>query len=481
MMPFLILLFFAFSAHAQKLPNALVSVGVPLYLKAPVLGLDGRGRDQWIPIGTEISWNPTIAVLAKDKQRILVKVAPESGKKGQWYSVPTRILLIALQDEMGTEVASATGEADVRAGTRLVPIAVGRARPGKDPFVTVVRVDENGRMVAADGSPAATPKDATVRLDAMEYSRARVVGEAKFPRDVQANVEKQILACAAPDDPELRPWVERLANVGGPVLAEYYSPYSVFQRNRKLFLALHGGDPGKCLATLRAVEDEIFERSPWKHTNRDERVRLVYRTAKEVYATITEFGRENLKGKTSGKPYTDILNPHYFDKIVTPELATCLVLQETKERLNPFLQNYTYCENKSEPSSSAHGLGQITARVLVDLREGDEGDLIPLIFDSNQRYSSLPPKEIHAVSSIDPFLQLELILRVVNYKAKRQRWVGQGKFTDPEVVRKTVTSYDMDDSSNYVKTVVDVCLPCMNQIARKKKGDPADCYRRILK
>ncbi|NUM88788.1 MAG: hypothetical protein HUU37_06270, partial [Bdellovibrionales bacterium] len=286
---------------------AAVKSQIPLHLKSPVLGVDGRGQNLWVPLGSEITWSPTVASLSHPAQRIYVKSSPVSGKKGMWVTVPTKILLVALQDVMGTEVPASAKSTAAGEGSLLVPVSLGRERGG-GLAVTAVRVDRDGKLLADDGSPAATPKDAVLRLDAKGYARARVVGETRFPKDVRADVRKDIRECAEGIDGEIRRWVEKLADVGGPVLAEYYSPYSVFQRNRKFFLALNGGDVGRCLATLRSVEDEIFERSPWKNTNREDRARLVYKTAQEVFQTISEFGREAGKGKASKKLYADILN-----------------------------------------------------------------------------------------------------------------------------------------------------------------------------
>jgi hypothetical protein len=182
----------------------------------------------------------------------------------------------------------------------------------------------------------------------------------------------------------------------------------------------------------------------------------------------------NLKG--SGDAQKDIYNPDYLDPILSPELVTCVALQETKgfADLSPHAVNYTFClaNGAGKYSSSASGLGQMTwttmsgvSAVMVRPNEAP-AELLPI--KTVPRHEGKSIDELFAAMNDDVPLQMEVIYRVMNYKLKFARFKYPDLSGRPDgLIRAGVASYDRDDQSDYLKNVVQSCMPCM---AKRRKG-----------
>ncbi len=214
----------------------------------------------------------------------------------------------------------------------------------------------------------------------------------------------------------------------------------------------------------------------WSDLSLVERADRIRAHALRTYRKLVSIQRSTKNMKSSGDPRKDIYNPDYLDPILSPELVTCVALQETKgfADLSPHAVNYTFClpSGSGKYSSSASGLGQMTwttmsgvSAVLVRPNEAP-AELLPI--KTVPRHEGKPVEELFSVMNDDVPLQMEVIYRVMNYKLKFAR------FKYPELsgsvdglVRAGVASYDRDDQSDYLKNVVQACMPCM---AKRRKG-----------
>ncbi len=214
----------------------------------------------------------------------------------------------------------------------------------------------------------------------------------------------------------------------------------------------------------------------WSDLSLVERADRIRAHAIRTYRQLVSIQKATRNLKSSGDARRDIYNPDYLDPILSPELVTCVALQETKgfADLSPHAVNYTFClsPGSGKYASSASGLGQMTwttmsgvSAVLVRPNEAP-AELLPI--KTVPRHEGRPVEELFSLMNDDVPLQMEVIYRVMNYKLKFARFkYPELSATHDGLLRAGVASYDRDDQSSYLKNVVQACLPCM---ARRRKG-----------
>jgi hypothetical protein len=242
-----------------------------------------------------------------------------------------------------------------------------------------------------------------------------------------------------------------------------------------LLRALTEGLSGReCLQVLRWE----FNRPGrlWSDLSMVERADRIRAHAARTYRKLVAIQRATRNLKGSGDPHKDIYNPDYLDPILSPELVTCVALQETKgfADLSPHAVNYTFClaNGSGKYSSSASGLGQVTwttmsgvSAVMVRPNEAP-AELLPI--KTVPRHEGRSVDELFSAMNDDVPLQMEVIFRVMNYKLKFARFKYPGLSGLPDgLISAGVASYDRDDQSDYLKNVVQACMPCM---AKRRKG-----------
>lgn len=198
------------------------------------------------------------------------------------------------------------------------------------------------------------------------------------------------------------------------------SPYSIYEQKRSELLSL-----GKeaCLSEKTKLAEEMIQKSSWGKVPEEERSKHVYNEAKAIFNDLQNKGVR-------------------FRSHVSPRLATCIAMYELRGNLNPFVINYTYCNEKM--TSTAVGFGQITRTTLNDAL--DQPGEFPLLTEEAQKLQGITNhRERHRIVSANPRLQIEAILHVLNMKS---RYAGSGASLEDVIHR-----YDQDGASAYVKTV----------------------------
>jgi len=214
----------------------------------------------------------------------------------------------------------------------------------------------------------------------------------------------------------------------------------------------------------------------WSELSLVERADRIRAHAVRTYRKLVSIQKTTRNQKSSGDAQKDIYNPDYLDPILSPELVTCVALQETKgfADLSPHAVNYTFClqNGAGKYSSSASGLGQMTwttmsgvSAVMVRPNEAP-AELLPI--KTVPRHEGKSVDELFSAMNDDVPLQMEVIYRVMNYKLKFARFKYPELSGRPDgLIRAGVASYDRDDQSDSLKNVVQACMPCM---AKRRKG-----------
>ena len=246
-----------------------------------------------------------------------------------------------------------------------------------------------------------------------------------------------------------------------------------------------GTDVLRCLRRLRNYENQLLKQTPWGSMSVEERVDTVYHVATSVLGEIKSASGEKFQWVFGDEiSWNTRIDGHSFHRDVGPRLASCIVYQETRGRVHPLLTNYTYCLEKM--ISSAHGLGQVvltTLRGILDDRHGR--NFFPMVTTEGKKIKSLmsdmfgnrisyggprfkqASKEVHLASSGSPAMQMEMIYRVLNEKAKFLAASPVHTYSLPNLIYL----YDQDNASEYVKNVMQ-CHDCM-----MAGGTPLSCYR----
>lgn len=242
--------------------------------------------------------------------------------------------------------------------------------------------------------------------------------------------------------------------------------YKYLTNNRS---ALRAGGNRSCMNKKAKIEKEYLAKHPYGKLTMDQKADRILSDAKAVHRSMT--ANSGSKNARSRSRYTDFVNGHYVDPLVTPQIASCLAFQETKGTLNPHAMNYTLCNTKM--TSTAHGLGQITRTTMKGLRNNPDGDMMPLNTPSSIKYKGMSTREMHSKMSGDTGMQLEVLMRILSSNAKFIRWKNKG-LSEAEILRRAVIQYDRDSQSKYLQNVINNCMPCFNN-----GGDGKKCYKTV--
>ena len=169
-----------------------------------------------------------------------------------------------------------------------------------------------------------------------------------------------------------------------------------------------------------------------------------------------------------------------FHKDVGPALAACFVYHETKGFLSPIKHSYSYCGSNGD--SRAYGLGQITLMTLKDISEVNGGRNLPLITPESKKFTwpgyseeFMSGEDIHRYMNYSPKFQMELVLRILNRKAKVANTINGKRYDLRHLVRRYYGCNVNNQScrkvlARYVDNVSS-CVECF------RHGRPAsECY-----
>ncbi|MEN9722498.1 MAG: hypothetical protein RJB38_484, partial [Pseudomonadota bacterium] len=202
----------------------------------------------------------------------------------------------------------------------------------------------------------------------------------------------------------------------------------------------------------------------WSELTEAERADRIYAHAKRTFRLLKEIQKQTGNLKSLGSLQRDIYNADYLDPVLSPELITCIALQETKgfSSLSPHAVNYTFCQSpgRGKYASSASGLGQVTWTTMsgvsaVQVRP-DEAPVELLPIKTVPRHEGKPADQLFEAMNDDVPLQMEIVYRIMNYKLKFARFKSPelGANRGPALVSAGVASYDRDNESAYLKNVV---------------------------
>ena len=216
------------------------------------------------------------------------------------------------------------------------------------------------------------------------------------------------------------------------------NPYDIIENNR---LSLKKLGRKSCLAKKNMLENKVINHTPWGAMSLGERAEKISKLAKDSYADIKAHTKKNISKSGVFNP-VEKANGNVFHKDITPDVAACFIYHETKGSLHPFKYNYTYCNKVTR--SSAFGLGQITRSTLKDIVDTNNGSNLPLVTPEAKKfywpgYSEEPMdgEDIYRYMSFSPKFQVELVMRILNRKAK----VANSYYGDKYSLKSLVGAY----------------------------------------
>ena len=249
------------------------------------------------------------------------------------------------------------------------------------------------------------------------------------------------------------------------------NPYDIIESNRPGFKEL-GRKP--CSIQKNILEETIAGQTPWGKMSLGERAERIYRLSQESHADIKNYtqGYVSKSGTFSQREKSD---GNVFHRDINPAMATCFIYHETEGSLNPFIYNYTYCHRKTR-RSTAYGLGQITRLTLKDIVEINSRNL-PFVTPEAKKftwpgYSEEPMsgEDIHRYMSFSPKFQTELVLRILNRKAK----IASSEYGLGALVGGYLGCNNKESCKKKKKRYVDnvqTCIKCF-----REGRSASDCY-----
>lgn len=357
-------------------------------------------------------------------------------------------------------------------GTRFVVLEKDNS---KHPQYSLVMVNEEGEVLSKKGEPITAMIDGNsiYKIDAHVYEEALIKSKLETMSSLQFEVAKATKPPCAPclggqltssERPVKKP---ARKPAGTAVTDPNLSPY-------KKLMDYRNSIKGKknCQSLLRKKEAELLEETDWAGLSLKQRAEKINVMSKDVMGEIKKEAKTS-----SGNLNKDLFNPNVIHPLMTPDLVSCISYQETRGLLNPINMNYTYCNNTKGLISTAHGLHHVVKRTFNWLKTHPEGDMIPMTTKYSTPYSDLTPTDLHVASSSSPEVQLEIMIRVMNFNLKHQNWINRGKLTNDQLLRKAIIAYDQDSQSSYIKNVIDRCLPCMKKT--KSSSEAPGCYETL--
>jgi len=269
-----------------------------------------------------------------------------------------------------------------------------------------------------------------------------------------------------------------------PKVTNKVSSYMDLMEKRRWFLKTYPSF-NKCSTALRNYEKERKGKI-WPSTlSLKERAAKVYSQSKKTYKAIINNSNAKMKKQTKTS-YNETHNPHVIHPILSPELMSCIAYQETHGKLDPQVINYTYCEQRHPIRSSAYGFPMLTRDAMSDLRYYKPHDKVvnqlPITTVKSVNgvnvSGNLSLDKMRNVMSDSLDVQFEFMARKLNYNLKHYNWSKKSKSDIQRTLLIGVGKYDGDDKENYLDSVLNKCLPCMNNI-RKNGGDPISCHNKM--
>ena len=254
------------------------------------------------------------------------------------------------------------------------------------------------------------------------------------------------------------------------------NPYSILFGHQPLLKKTKNCNKEKTL-----LEEKMIGETSWGSISLNERAERIYQLAHESYEDIkvaTKRETGSFISKLGKFKHEERNDGNIFHDQIKPDVAACVIYHETKDFLHPFKYNYTFCQKRT--FSTAYGLGQITQTTLKGFVDVNGGSNLPLITDEAKKFywpgyseEAMDGEDIYRFMSLSPKFQVELVLRILNEKAKYDRVDNMSDF------RKLVDRYYgcnekyktcRESKKLYIKNV-NSCVKCF------RKGRPAsDCY-----
>lgn len=366
----------------------------------------------------------------------------------------------------------------IGAGTRMVRLTddVEGANPKE---VKIMMVNEDGDMLDWEGNPTENPP--ILNVDKALFSQKMLdskISELIFEQEALAesgdplgDFIRDCLETTSEQEQYSPPLEVSVRPKPRPNRVAESQDFWTGRMTPYAMVMSHRGElKGKrsCITELRNKEQLVLQITPWGELSLLERAAKVHETAKEAFESFKAVTPDS---KTRSA-YANSVNPDYRSPVITAEVAACIAYQETAGHLNPFSQNYSYCDNSKGMVSTAHGLGQMTRTTFRKMKSHPEGDQMPYNTPHSEVLQGKSSTVAHAFISTSPHLQMEVILRTLNFEAKHARWKNPNA-SDSEILKMAITRYDHDNKSAYVKRVFEQCVPCM------KRKSPGACYDQI--
>ena len=225
---------------------------------------------------------------------------------------------------------------------------------------------------------------------------------------------------------------------------------------RETYQNTSGSASAKESACRRALDEAYKTISPkplWGDMSMEQKANEVRSVANYTLAKIKESGSE-------GSSRSD---PKQIHPLLTQGVGTCISYIETRGTLNPHAMNYTFC--KSNNNSTAHGLGQMTRRTFRNLRDQN---MLPIT--AAPQYEDLDKDALFHKLNTDTILQMEVLLRYMNYELKTV--CRSGNCSEEDLIR-AVARYDQDNQSAYIQKFR-TCHRCIQ--ALPEDGNAKSCY-----
>ena len=418
------------------------------------------------PVKNLSTWYQNVQVVDDDGQAV-------SDEK---YKVSQKYLFKSISDEIETSLPLIDTKKGLQfrspEGTRYV--VLGKEKGRKEHYL-VVMVNAEGEVISKKGEPLTQIDGNSIyKIEAGTYEEAVLKSKLgtlvslqfDFPNWYRPPSGKCI--STQTDKNSERPESRTGRKPAGVVNTDpSKSPY-------KKLMDIRNSIKGKksCQNEMRKKSEELLQNTEWAGLNIEQRASKISNLSKDV---VTEIKKD--KVKASGNFSRDLFNPNVIHPLITPALLSCISYQETRGLLNPINMNYTYCNNTKGMVSTAHGLHHVVRKTLTWLKTHVEGDQIPLTSKYSSPFSDLSPRELHEASSSSAEVQLEIMLRVMNFNIKHIDWKNKGKLKGNALLKKAIVAYDQDSQSQYISNVLDRCLPCMNSI--KSSNEAPGCYEKL--
>ena len=267
----------------------------------------------------------------------------------------------------------------------------------------------------------------------------------------------------------------------GKFWSYWCNPYDILEKNQLKLLRL---GYRSCLKKKNLLERQMINLTPWGAMTLGQRAKRIYQLAKESYADIKATAT-NFVSKSGVFRPDEMHDGDVFHKDVVPAMAACFAYHETKGVLSPIKRSYSYCG--SYGGSKAYGLGQITLLTLKDILYMNNGSNLPFSTPESKKFAwhghseeIMDGEEIHHYMNFSPKFQMELVLRVLNRKAKVANHLKGNRYNLAHLVRRYY-GCSRDDVScqkefeKYLRSVSS-CLKCFD-----KGHSASDCYYNLEK